>query len=180
MKIDIGTIEQFKKTLLANEALRWVGITEAGTNSGQIVQMFQRWVDKRATREPWCMCFVQYCVGQIDLLVDEILRSSTFPTHIYKTEHVLTCWNKTPKIARLEKPEIGSLMIWNKEGTASGHTGIVVGLDGDKITTVEGNTGPSRSNKRVIRQGDGVYLKTRNYIGVSTMKVKGWINPWRI
>jgi hypothetical protein len=55
-----------------------------------------------------------------------------------------------------EYPAVGAQVFY---GTAAdlNHTGIVVAYDADTITTIEGNTNDDGS-----REGDGVYLKTRD------------------
>lgn len=181
MNIQLMDIPELKQRLLVHEAKRWLGFVEVGgDNKGPAVEMFQKHVDDRAVGEPWCMAFVQFCIGQVDELVDEFLYCTLKnKTQLYKTEHVMTCWNKSPKEARITVPEYGSLMIWNKKGSSSGHVGIVIQesfIPGDDETkTIEGNTGPG---KGVQREGDGVYQKFRGLGGWGTMEVKGWLKPW--
>lgn len=148
------------------EAKRWVGVREkGGDNKGKEVELFQKAVDGKAQGESWCLGFVQFCVLKV-------LRETT----LYKTEHCLTLWNKTPKEYRLEAPIPGAIMVWQHAGTSSGHVGIVTRVAGDNINTIEGNTGDGAG---VVREGDGVYERTRSKKGTTSMQVLGWIKPYQ-
>ena len=172
-------VKTLKTRLLIAEAKRWVSFTESGgDNKGQVVEAFQKAVDGRAHGEPWCMSFVQYCLKQVDLTMDAILNKNTAPHVIEKTEHCLTSWYKTTKLAHFEDPKPGRIVIWRHGTSTRGHTGVVIVVDknSEDIWTVEGNTGPSDST--VQREGDGVYLKRRNRNGTGRMKVVGFLEPW--
>ena len=168
----------FKRRMLVYEAKRWLRFTESGgDNKGQVVEMFQKWVDGKAHGEPWCMSFSQFCAGQVDRLTDEIFRQSLeHKSLLKKTEHCVTCWNQSDPKCHMDYPIKGSLMIWRKGSTSSGHVGIVVDVKDDQtVMTIEGNTGPSEA---VTREGDGVYLKERDIKGTYSMRVLGFLNPW--
>jgi hypothetical protein len=125
-----------------------------------------------------CMAFAQFCIAMADQCYDAIQLSSNATSPLMKTEHCLTLWQSSPILMRCE-PKPGSLMLWNhwKDGapTSSGHVGIVIGVDGDKIKTIEGNTsgGPG-----VVREGDGVFERTRSRLGDGDMKVLGFLSAW--
>jgi len=181
MDLSSEKLKHIKRMLLIFEAKRWQNFVESGgDNKGQVVEMFQRAVDGRAVGEPWCMSALQYWVKQVDLMTDAFAQATMGPEHrskLYSTEHCLTCWNDSDRDCHLSTPVIGTVMIWQKGSTSSGHCGVVVALDKDPdfVLTVEGNTGP---RKVVTRQGDGVYLKRRSVHPVGNMRVKGWLNPW--
>lgn len=178
-------LKQTATKTLIDTATAFIGVTEEGAdNCGKQVEIFQRAVNSKAERESWCMAFIQYC------LIKALEKLTLLPEFknkvidiVFKSEHVLTVWNKTDKKYRLTKPEIGCVVFWQfvKDGveTASGHTGLVVGIsvDGKSITTIEGNTGPGGA---VVRNGDGVYKKVRMVAGTKTMKVVGFIYPFDI
>lgn len=173
-----------KKTSdLVIEASRWVGITEVGDNSGKQVEMFQRTIDDKAQKESWCLCFVQYCVREVDKSYEKENGGVNPGTVLYPTEHCLTLWNNTPKKHRITQPETGCLILWQhiKDGkqTSSGHVGIVTKiLSPGKVSTVEGNTGPG---KFVEREGDGVYEKERSWPTPpgSSIKFLGFLRCWK-
>lgn len=175
-------INDIRKRLLVSEAKKWLSITEkGGDNCGEIIEMFQRTVDGKATKEPWCMDFVQYCLGQVDNMVDEIMQrsiESKFRNQIASYEHCLTVWKQTSSECVLNGPQMGSISIWQHGDSNNGHTGIVAAVNKAKgfMWTIEGNTGPQ--DKEIVREGDGVYLKKRNIIKNGSMKVLGFLNPW--
>lgn len=158
---------------LISIAESFIGITEkGGDNKGPEVEKFQKAVNGIASREAWCMCFVQYCV---------MATETKFKTDskIFASEHCMTVWNNTDKELKFQFPKAGDIVIWQywKDGkpTSSGHTGIVTLVSGDIMDTIEGNTGPG---SEVVREGDGVYRKSRSVKGSSKMKVVGFIRPF--
>jgi uncharacterized protein (TIGR02594 family) len=153
--------------LLIAEASKWIGVKEeGGDNKGETVEMFQRAVDGRAFQESWCASFAFYCL------------INTGGTDLFMSEHCLTVWNRSPKELRRQKPEPGCLVVWQFEGTASGHMGIVkMVLSDTQILTIEGNTSGA---SHIERNGGGVYLKQRASRPVTgRMKLVGFLWPWR-
>lgn len=153
---------------------------------GQIVELFQKAVDGRAQGESWCLSFVMACAMQVDRQFDyalaNILKITPIPMVLYQTEHVLTCWNKSPYIARIPKPEIGCLILWqyfkNRIGTASGHVGIVQEEYGDDVLCIEGNT--NANDPAVIREGNVVASKRRRWktTAKDSMQFRGFLRVW--
>lgn len=156
-----------KSQELIDLASSFVGVKEQGAdNAGPQIELFQKSVDGTASRESWCMCFVQFCVKQIE-------KKYASRTALFKSEHCLTVFNKTPKEFHLTEPEVGCIVIWQFGNSNSGHCGIVTKVIKDKIETIEGNTsGPSTE---VVREGDEVAVKTRSKVGSKTMKVIGFL-----
>jgi hypothetical protein len=82
----------------------------------------------------------------------------------------------------LNAPEPGSLLIWghfpNNTNNGSGHVGVIVKvIDVNTVITVEGNTGPDKN--AVVRDGDGVYMKSRNIsYHYGDMRPIGILAPW--
>ena len=155
---------------LLTEAQKWIGIKEATNhNDGAEVQMFQEAVDGKAQGESWCMGFVQFCLKEAEAKLG--LKSNMF-----RSEHCLTVWNKTPQAMHKVHPYPGYVAIWQHGDTTQGHTGIVTEVvDADHFATIEGNTGDGSG---VVRDGDGVYRRTRSINGAGTMKVVGFIDPF--
>lgn len=173
-----------KNNLLCFEAKRWIGVVEEGNNAGQLIKIFQCACDGKASQEPWCMAFAQYCIKMTEetyavLFPDEQHNKST----IFRSEHCLTTWNKSPHL-RIEKPIKGALCIWQKyEGTKptkSGHTGIVVEVNDDgNISIVEGNT-ERTPDSSIEREDDGVYLKyyKLGQMNRGNLVCKGFLKAW--
>jgi uncharacterized protein (TIGR02594 family) len=151
---------------LIEVAKKYVGVKESGgDNKGPEVEKFQKAVDGKASGEAWCMCFVQYCIKEVE-------KEKNIKSKVFSSEHVMTVWNNTPKELRLTKPEVGSIMIWSFVGTASGHAGFVTKVGPTRVDTIEGNTG---DGKGIVREGDGVYERNRSHTGDAKMKVMGWL-----
>ena len=149
----------------------YVGVHEAtGRNDGVNVEEFQKAVDGNAQGESWCMAFVQFCVIRV---CEELQLVQA----LYPTEHCMTAWGNSFKRFLPTSSQIkpGYIMIWNHEGTANGHTGIVTAVDGDNIHTIEGNTSDGTA---VNPDGDGVYARVRNRYKTGNMKVVGFIDPF--
>lgn len=156
-----------RKTLV-KKAQSFIGVREEGNNKGKWVEIFQKAVDGKASQESWCMGFVQY-------ILKEIEKETKESSGIFSSEHCMTVWAKTPDDRKLKKPEVGCIVIWNFVGTSSGHAGIVTRVAGDRMDTIEGNTG---DGKGVVREGDGVYARNRSHGGDSKMKVVGFLKPF--
>jgi hypothetical protein len=158
---------------LVQIALSFVGTREEGENGGSLVQAFQKAVDGKASGEPWCLCFVQFCVAQAS-------QETGVHSLVARTEHCLTAWNLTRPELRISRPEPGCIVIWehleNGKPTGRGHAGIVVAVPTDKtFETVEGNTTPGPG---VEREGDGVYHRLRLLNPPGSMRVKGFLQAW--
>jgi hypothetical protein len=153
---------------LLDVARSYVGVREQGTNRGREVEMFQRPIGG-ADGEPWCMSFAQFCIQKAG-------AETKVDPKVFRSEHCLTVWNKSPKSQQLSKPEPGSLVIWRHGNSSSGHVGIVEKVHPDgTFTTIEGNTS---SGSGINREGDGVYRRKRDMNGAGSMRVVGFLKPF--
>lgn len=170
-------MNETKKRMLVFEAKRWVGITEVGgANRGQIVEMFQNAVDGKASGEPWCLGFVQFCLQMVDKEYDFVRQMKAAKAVVFETEHCLTLWNKSTVNQKKKLPESGTIVLWKHGDTTSGHAGIVTEvLEKGEFRTVEGNTSGGAG---VVREGDGVFERVRSINGAGSMKILGFISPW--
>jgi hypothetical protein len=152
--------------LLVERASRQVGVREDKpyNNTGKSVEVYQKAVDGKAQKEPWCMGLVQFCIKKIEAETGKKSR-------IYRSEHCLTVWNKSPKPMRILKPEPGCVVIWRHGASTSGHTGIVESVGVDFMVVIEGNTNDDGS-----REGNGVYRKKRKIkVGDGSLKIMGFL-----
>ena len=153
---------------LVDIAKQYIGTKESGgDNKGSQIEEFQKAVDGKAQGEAWCMAFVQFCIEKVEEQTNETSKSK-----IFKSEHCLTVWNKTPISQRLTVPEVGSLIVWQFGSSSNGHVGIVTNVRSTRVDTIEGNTGDGAG---VVREGDGVYSRNRSRTGSSDMKVLGFL-----
>lgn len=97
--------------------------------------------------QPWCACFVTWCLVQA--------FGKEKATQMLKHYPFVYC----PTLANLFKvnanPSVGDIVLFYRGGTFA-HTGIVIGVNGDYFTTVEGNTS---GGSTIIANGGGVCKK---------------------
>lgn len=168
------TETEIKKSLMLFEARRWIGAKEQGKNKGEIISIFQKAVDGVACGEPWCMGFVFNSILFSDRVFNEVMGPGS-GTKLFKSEHCLSVWDKSPKELRCDRPEVGTIAIWRYQGTQNGHTGIVTKINGNIFETIEGNTS---SSSEVVREGEGVFLKKRAMLSGTKMTIVGFLKPW--
>ncbi len=155
------------RSLFIYAAEACVGQMEKGVNSGYFVELCQRTVDNYAGGEAWCMAFIESMLSYV-----EHKLGVTSP--VFSSEHCLTVWQNTPDEQRVRnRPLPGAIIIWRHGNTSNGHTGIVTEFLGDKMLTVEGNTGNGS-----FREGDGVYQKKRSTNMDGDMRVMGFLIPF--
>lgn len=154
------------------EAFYHIGVKEiGGNNRGPMVEQFQAAVGPVGKYQPWCASFVWFCINRV----------GAEKCCLKKTAHVMTMWSSAPLYARKKYGAPGYLMVWRKYSAdgkpmADGHIGIVrEHMHGTVYSCVEGNTG---DDSGVSRDGDGVYLKTRNSGARGSMRCVGFLDPW--
>lgn len=153
-----------------------VGIREeGGNNKGPIVQEFQKTCDGLASKEAWCMAYVQTIIAYV-----EVTLGVTSPIPV--SEHCMTVFSKTSVKYKVKKiPAPGAICIWNYVPGVSGHTGILdqYRVDAKKMNLYEGNTTSGLTAKGVIeRDGGGVYYTERSTVGSKKMVIKGFLIPF--
>ncbi len=154
--------------LLAHAATQCVGIIEeGGNNRGHFVELFQQTIGP-AQGEPWCMAFAQSLVA----FVEDVCGPCLLPA----TESCLDAFYRAPKQLVVTTPRQGDLVIWRHGNTYQGHVGIILRVDEDTFQTVEGNTSDGTG---VNREGDGVYSKKRSKNPAGSMKIAGFLRPFK-
>src|SRR5215472_4832677 len=165
----VPTVATTSSPLLAetlNFAATQIGVMEQplGSNRGPKVDMYLRSVgiDPTTGSFPWCAAFVYFCFQQA-------ATSLGSPNPVIKTAGVLDHWNRAGAagIRRLGTPECVAnpslvapgmiFVILNKNAT--GHCGLVEGITGTFLTTIEGNTNDNGS-----REGIGVFRRQKRTI----------------
>jgi peptidoglycan hydrolase-like protein with peptidoglycan-binding domain len=142
-------------------AVSQIGVMEdpLGSNRGTQVEKYLASTNLGGGH-PWCMAFVYWCSEKAAIELNTT-------NQLYKTAHVLTQWNKTPTqnklskevaMARLELIKVGSIFIMDY-GKNAGHTGFVESINGNLLTTIEGNTNVGGS-----REGIGVFRRTNRAV----------------
>ncbi len=134
-------------------AMSYAGTTElTGHNDGPAVEKFLHSVGRRRG-DSWCAAFVSYCLTAAKAKQPAVrsgLARSFIRKNSIKANDVL--------IGKVKiKP--GTIVVWRKGQTISGHIGFVRSWGEQCGKTVEGNTS---SNERGSQDnGEGVYLKNR-------------------
>lgn len=103
-------------------ALKWVGLTETSTNQGPEIDA---WLQACGVHSgnPWCAAFVS-----------AILRSAGIECAEASVSHLARRFPET------DVPLPGDVSFWVRDD-GTGHCGIVTGVEPDRVSTVEGNSG---------------------------------------
>lgn len=160
------------RALFIEAAKVCVGIREkTNRNDGPMVELMQETVGG-AGREAWCMSFIQTCIAYAE-------EKTGVKSPIHSSEHCMTVWAETPKEQRVKRfPLPGAIIIWNYWPTQNGHTGCLLGTDGEVMQAVEGNTTAGKVGDEVVREGGGVYFTERGFFGSGRMKRVGFLKPF--
>lgn len=167
-----------KRRMLVAEASRWIGTQEVGENGGQIIEMFQVEVDGKAVGESYCLAFAQYCCRMVDeqfyYTYPEIESAERVMVPV---EACVAFWKSAKPKAKLTKPLVGSLVLWQTTSDpVKGHCGIVVEpLTDGYFGTVEANISGKTGNEPAH---DGVWKKQRSAAGTQYLRLLGYYDPW--
>lgn len=117
----------------------------------------------------WCDIFVDWCFIEC-FGYEKALKMLYQPTKSTGAGCSYSAGFYRAHNAFYRKPQVGDQVFFGDYGN-EGHTGIVVAVNGNVITTVEGNTSGGYG---VESNGDGVYLKKYN---ISTQYIPGFGRP---
>lgn len=158
-------------------AHRFIGQKEIPDNKGFYDDNFDSKMDSVGFKvpHPWCAYFVE--------MVYKEALSNKYPDHWTKLKKLLTpgallTMNNLNKAGyKLKKdPKPGDIVVWQSGTSTRGHIGIVVGVNGKNIKTIEGNTNAAGS-----REGGVVAKKDRrNLIRPKNkgLHIRGYISPY--
>ena len=106
------------------------------------------WCGKNYQGQPWCAGFVTWCFTKAlgKDRAKELLRH--YP-YVY-------CPTMKGLFKLYANPQVGDIVIFYRNGVFA-HTGFVIAVDGDKFTTIEGNTSGAST---IVANGGGVCQKT--------------------
>lgn len=149
---------------LLNMNIREVG----GNNKGKWVGIIQGVIgvfNPKGTGDAWCKSTMQIIVA---FLEDYFQVESP----VIASEHCMTTNNAAKKVAGLwsAKCEVGTMFEFQSGTSTSGHTGLVVKIVGEKMETIEGNTGSGSLN-----DGDGLYYRTRHQTKNGNFTTRGFV-----
>ena len=98
--------------------------------------------------QPWCAAFVTWCIQQAFGVANTAMLLKHYPYVYCPTMKSLFTLNANPKK--------GDIVVFYHNGTFT-HTGIVIAVNGDLFTTIEGNTSGASG---IIANGGGVCKKS--------------------
>lgn len=147
-----------------------VGVRESGgRHRGPEVDEYIRSIglDPKVAPYPWCACFVFWIYKQAAIAVGGAnpLPRRAVACHMWVDAFYMTRQTPVPGSVFIHDadPAKSKALIYHK-----GHCGIVTGVQGDQVLTIEGDTDASGS-----REGTGVYARTRPLTGYAL----GYIVP---
>ena len=98
--------------------------------------------------QAWCACFITW--------VFQTALGKQRAAELLKHYPYVYCPTLGAKFTKYSNPKVGDIVIFWKNGTFA-HTGLVIAVDGDKFTTIEGNTSGASN---IVDNGGGVCQKT--------------------
>ena len=127
----LAGVEFVNGTRPGNQAVVDIAKSQVGNVGGQ---PYWSWYGF-TSRVEWCACFVSWCYGQMGLSEPRFsaCQSQGIP---WFQSHGQWGWRDYANIA----PGDAIFFDWDLDGSAD-HVGIVVGTDGSRVYTVEGNSG---------------------------------------
>lgn len=165
-----------KQAAMAWFARQLVGVNEAGNAS--IITRMRKAVDGVAAGEPWCVCFTQFCAGEVDDLF-RALNIAGKPARLVATESTQKLFNDAMPQTRSPLPQPGNIVVWRLLADPTrGHCGIVIEATADNVVTVEGNTSATAGSTEAERNGRGVWCKRRALGDIPGFVRLGYLNPW--
>jgi len=128
--------------------------------------------------EPYCAAFVEMVWKPI--YSSNLDKYTLFTKNM--TPHVMTSYNNFNKLGLIsQNPAKGAVFFMQNGNSDSGHAGLVRGINGDTLLTIEANTSPVPTGTEKDREGDGVYAKTRYLPSFQKRKtglwIRGYLNP---
>lgn len=119
----------------------------AGASDGNVTKYWEE-IKPEWQGQPWCCCFITWVFTKAlgKERAKELLKH--YP-YVY-------CPTMANLFTLYSNPKVGDIVIFKRNGTFV-HTGLVIAVDGDKFTTIEGNTSGASS---IVDNGGGVCQKT--------------------
>lgn len=163
--------------LLVYTASLYIGVKETSENRGDMVEKFQ--AVTKTIGQPWCVSFIQHCVRSLDAFQMSLDKNISKTSQIPLSASVINLYNLCPSGMIKDTPRPGYIALWRfyKEDmpTSAGHCGIVHSVASGQFLSIEGNTEDSTD---IVREGDGVFLRTRTLVGSKKMRIIGFLDPW--
>ena len=106
------------------------------------------WCGKNYQAKPWCAAFVTWCFTKA-LGLNRAKQLLKHYPYVY-------CPTMSGLFTLYANPKVGDIVIFKRNGVFT-HTGLVIAVNGDQFTTIEGNTSGASN---IVANGGGVCQKT--------------------
>lgn len=153
---------------LVEVASGYLGVKEIAKNRGPEIDAWLLRVGldpEKVGGHPWCAA-AAWC------WLDDACKALFVRNPVLRSARVMTLWRKTPSNLVSLMPRVGSIFCHATRPDdieSPGHCGIVMGVGGDHIATIEANT-----NEAGDREGDCVARKLRrlDYVNLGYIDVE--------
>lgn len=147
-KSEVGYIEKASNSQLDSK------LANIGTNNyTKYSRDINNWGLRGYNGSPWCSSF-SFWLEVMEFGLDTALSHFHMTRSNYCAYNVFATRDEFPANKRSKTPQLGSLVVFTQS-----HMGRVIAINGNTITTVEGNTSP----KLYDRNGGMVAIKTYDY-----------------
>ena len=167
-KSQVGYLEKRSNAQLDNKTAN-AGSANWNKYARDIDNKYPNFYNGKKNGYSWCDIFVDWCFIEC-FGYEKALKMLYQPTKSAGAGCKYSANYYKVHNAFYQQPQVGDQVFFGDYGN-EGHTGIVVAVNGNIITTVEGNTSGGYG---VESNGDGVYLKKYN---ISTQYIPGFGRP---
>lgn len=167
-KSQVGYLEKRSNAQLDNKTAN-AGSANWNKYARDIDNKYPNFYNGKKNGYSWCDIFVDWCFIEC-FGYEKALKMLYQPTKSAGAGCKYSANYYKAHNAFYRQPQVGDQVFFGDYGN-EGHTGIVVAVNGNIITTVEGNTSGGYG---VESNGDGVYLKKYN---ISTQYIPGFGRP---
>lgn len=126
----------------------------AGASSGNVTKYWEE-IKPEWQGQPWCCCFITW------VFTKALGKERT--KELLKHYPYVYCPTMANLFTLYANPKVGDIVIFKRNGTFV-HTGLVIAVNGNTFTTIEGNTSGAST---VVPNGGGVCQKTYNLSSVN-------------
>lgn len=156
------------RELIVACAKKYIGTAEP-SGDDQFIKAYNKTVGSNFNMEtPWCAMFVTFCARMVGIPTSIIPNFASCSVSINTFFNPKGRWHLRTSGY---KPKAGDLIYydWDKDSNPN-HVGIVAGIEGSKVVTIEGNT----SNPAGKTKYDGVYSKK---VALTSTTILGYAEP---
>lgn len=176
----------FKTKAFIHELQRYLGSSDYdAAYLGHLTGRFRKPMNRKSRAEARSLAEIFLCIDNVDELGDFIGKAlSIRRSKLYRTDHVLTCWSKTPQTQRLSEPEPGCLIIYAhyRDNTMTGSADVEGVLDVLKDThevwCVGFGSAAALGVIEQVGQRDATVNKRNYLLNTGPLRVHGFLKIW--